>query len=87
MQSKVTLSKEISVSDAFRSRFNTWLKEYFGETPVIYKMDMSALYGSVDSSILGNFGAQTEAFVTHPMNVHRIHEAMEKVNAITNRNS
>lgn len=80
---KVTLNKNVSVSDSFRSEFNDWLRGFFGEEPVIYKMNMSALYGEVDPSILDPLGAQTEAFVTHPLNIVHIREAMEKINALT----
>lgn len=80
---KMQLSKDVSVSYNFRSEFNAWLKEYFGEAPVIYQIDTSILYGKVAEEVSNTLGVQTKAFVTHPMNVHCFQEAVEKVNALT----
>ena len=40
---KLRLSFDVDVSDAFRSEFNAWLLERFGDREVVYVIDPSTL--------------------------------------------
>jgi hypothetical protein len=48
---KMVLSKDVAVSDAFRDRFNAWLKDFFGEQSYMIMMDTSSLGGNKNTIV------------------------------------
>ena len=80
---KVQLNPELNLSKKFRTEYNAWLRERFGEEPVVYAMNTHALLGSFtqEADLLGSSVlSRPTHIVGNTLTINKLEEAWRKLN-------